>query len=227
MSKESEASTSRPIKEKIIRRARDSSFSVDSGEEELNGLDTDEEEEFLKKEFLKEYDNARSDSLVAMTKGELVRKYIRMENRIDLLDKRLRKMRRRHGIDQRYPIPEEAEPEVARKIRHLREHIECLEEENRRLREENFRLRSARSEEEEKAALSCSGSSTCSSCSGSSSSSDSSSSSSSDEDNEVDNNDDPEDHVIAPDENAQDTGYDSGASGNKSKLGDVSSTSCK
>jgi len=71
-----------------ITRARESSFSIDSDEDYYYSSPEDEEE-FMSREFIKDYDNLRNDRLIDMSKSELINEYLQMEERIEALEKRL------------------------------------------------------------------------------------------------------------------------------------------
>jgi len=71
-----------------ITRARESSFSIDSDEDYYYSSPEDEEE-FMSREFIKDYDNLRNDRLIDMSKSELINEYLQMEERIESLEKRL------------------------------------------------------------------------------------------------------------------------------------------
>ena len=49
----------------------------------------EDEEEFMSREFIKDYDNLRNDRLIDMSKSELINEYLQMEERIEALEKRL------------------------------------------------------------------------------------------------------------------------------------------
>eukprot|EP00096_Caligus_rogercresseyi_P002718 TRINITY_DN14975_c0_g1_i1.p1 TRINITY_DN14975_c0_g1~~TRINITY_DN14975_c0_g1_i1.p1 ORF type:complete len:244 (+),score=41.79 TRINITY_DN14975_c0_g1_i1:69-800(+) len=159
----------------------------------------EEDESFLCKEFLKDYNTVRSDRLVAMSKAELINEYVAMESRIEILEARLAAIAEReeaikdrvHYDFSKGEVP--MSPEIAEKIRIFQKEIHSLEIENIRLRE----------------------ASRASSDSSSSSSSSSSSGSSSSED-------ESEEHISPPpsnrtksphnqEESAVDTGYESAA----------------
>merc|ERR1739836_294409 len=76
----------RPVRR--ITRARESSFSIDSDDDYYYSSPEDEEE-FLNREFIKDYDNVRNDRLVDMTKTDLINEYLQMEQKIEALEKRL------------------------------------------------------------------------------------------------------------------------------------------
>lgn len=76
----------RPLRR--ITRARESSFSIDSDEDYYYSSPEDEEE-FMSREFIKDYDNLRNDRLIDMSKDELINEYLQMEEKIDALEKRL------------------------------------------------------------------------------------------------------------------------------------------
>jgi len=71
-----------------ITRARESSFSIDSDEDYYYSSPEDEEE-FMSREFMKDYDNLRNDRLIDMSKTELINEYLQMEERIETLEVRL------------------------------------------------------------------------------------------------------------------------------------------
>merc|ERR1712129_666295 len=66
----------------------ESSFSIDSDEDYYYSSPEDEEE-FMSREFIKDYDNLRNDRLVDMSKSELINEYLQMEERIESLERRL------------------------------------------------------------------------------------------------------------------------------------------
>jgi len=76
----------RPLRR--ITRARESSFSIDSDEDYYYSSPEDEEE-FMSREFIKDYDNLRNDRLIDMSKDELINEYLQMEEKIEALEKRL------------------------------------------------------------------------------------------------------------------------------------------
>ena len=75
-----------------MTRARDSSFSLPSDEEFFSSSPEDEED-FVSKEFLKDYNNVRADRLVTMSKAELIAEYCQMEARVDGMEKQLERSR--------------------------------------------------------------------------------------------------------------------------------------
>merc|ERR1712179_31933 len=86
----------RPIRR--INRARDSSFSLDS-DEDFYYSSPEDEEDFVNQEFIKEYDNCRTDRLVDMSKADLIQEYLVMENRVDSLEKKLNLFRNKTNLD--------------------------------------------------------------------------------------------------------------------------------
>jgi protein HEXIM1/2 len=127
----------RPVRK--INRARDSSFSLDS-DEEFYYSSPEDEEEFVNQEFMKEYDNCRSDRLVDMPKGDLIQEYLVLENRVDSLEKRLNHCKDNTNLD----TPPDTSPEttnndlnseVSEKIKKFQRQILRLESENERLRQ--------------------------------------------------------------------------------------------
>ena len=111
----------------------------------------DDEGEFMSREFLKDYDSARSDRLVAMGKGELINEYIQMEARIDALEKRLQRSSKRKATAAAAAPSPPADPDTTERISVFQQEIHALEAENAALREETRVLREQRqSEDEEK-----------------------------------------------------------------------------
>ncbi|TRY69325.1 hypothetical protein TCAL_03231 [Tigriopus californicus] len=230
---------------KVITRARDSSFSLDSDEDYFYSSPEDEEE-FVNNEFLKEYNNARADRLVTLNKADLINEYIQMESKIDILEDRLVKARQREearksDAEAAAQLAMQITPEMMDRIRNFQKEIQALKMDNHHLRLENLSLlRQKRRQalglddelDGEESIVSSSSSisedddddeDSCSTCDSSSSSSSSESSSSDDDD--VNGGDDrvaqqaPTGyHALESspelDENAQDTGYESGQSGN-------------
>jgi len=127
----------RPIRK--INRARDSSFSLDS-DEDFYYSSPEDEEDFVNQEFIKEYDNVRTNRLVDMPKSELIQEYLLMENRVDSLEKRLNLFQNNTNLD----TPPDTSPEnetndlnsdVAERIQKFQRQIGRLESENERLRQ--------------------------------------------------------------------------------------------
>lgn len=191
----------RPIRR--INRARDSSFSLDS-DEDFYYSSPEDEEDFVNQEFIKEYDNVRTNRLVDMPKAELIQEYLLMENRVDSLEKRLNLFQNNSNID----TPPDTSPEnetnnlnsdAAERIRKFQRQIGRLESENERLRqvmreqgsipygtsavETNYEALMEGTPSDDDSVSSCS---TCNTSASSSSSSSSSSRSSSPIENEVD-----------------------------------------
>jgi len=127
----------RPMRK--INRARDSSFSLDS-DEDFYYSSPEDEEDFVNQEFIKEYDNVRTNRLVDMPKAELIQEYLLMENRVDSLEKRLTLFQNNTSLD----TPPDTSPEnetrdlnadVAERIQRFQKQIGKLESENQRLRQ--------------------------------------------------------------------------------------------
>lgn len=70
-------------------RTRDSSFSVDSEGEFYSS--PDDEEQFLIKDFVDQYESVQAERLQAMSKDELIQEYLMLESKLELLTKRQRK----------------------------------------------------------------------------------------------------------------------------------------
>ena len=125
----------RPVRK--INRARDSSFSLDS-DEDFYYSSPEDEEDFVNQEFMKAYDNARTDRLVDMSKADLIQEYLVMENRVDSLEKRLSILQNNPNLDTPPDTsPEESFPvsETTEKIKKFQRKIIRLESENESLRQ--------------------------------------------------------------------------------------------
>jgi len=190
-------------------RARDSSLSLDSDEGYFYSSPEDEEE-FVSREFSKDYENGNVDRLSRMEKGSLIHEYLGMERKVERLEKRLEEINQREAMNaltgevdyefHRGEVP--MEPETATKIKVFQAEINRLLRENKSLNFENStlkrRLRNYSS----------------SSSASSSSSSDSSSSSSSSSEDEQEIQQLLEDNIQQlledkPGGRTEDTGYES------------------
>lgn len=127
-----------------ITRARESSFSIDSDEDYYYSSPEDEEE-FMSREFIKDYDNLRNDRLIDMSKSELINEYLQMEERIEALEKRLsRQNSTNQTATENGTKPEEEEQEnisdsnskeaMADTISKFQKEIQRLESENDKLK---------------------------------------------------------------------------------------------
>eukprot|EP00095_Tigriopus_kingsejongensis_P009570 snap_masked-scaffold964_size76271-processed-gene-0.7 protein:Tk09570 transcript:snap_masked-scaffold964_size76271-processed-gene-0.7-mRNA-1 annotation:"protein hexim isoform x1" len=234
---------------RVITRARESSFSLDSDSDYYYSSPEDEEE-FVCKEFLKDYNNVRADRLVTLSKTDLINEYIQMETRIDSLEKRLARAKQREEVRKAEasaaPVEIQLTPELAEKIRIFQSDIQELKMENHGLRLENLALLRQKRRQalgldddepdgEESMVSSSSSISDEESCSSCSSSSSGDSSSSDEEEATLEEAPEPplaqgEDGLEpsppdVSDETAQDTGYESGQSGNNAGQPVVTSTS--
>lgn len=123
-------------------RARDSSFSIDS-DEELSS--SPEDEAYLWKEFSNTYEDVFAERLGTMTKLDLIKEYLQLEQRVGTLEK---KLTGGTGTDSENEVAEgemSIEPAMAEKIRIFQEEIKKLVVENEQLVEENKRLQSSSS----------------------------------------------------------------------------------
>jgi len=180
-----------------------SNFTIDNSSES--------EEDFVKKEFCKDYDSQRPVRQ-KLSKSKLIEEYMMVEKDVKLLEKRYaetnaeEQLKARLGtVDYDWSKGEVAmEPEVAEKIRIFQKEILKMAQENSLLRLENNRLVN------ENRALASSSSSSSSSSDSDSSDSSSESDSSSDEDEDI-----PEETVgdVYKDSDSEskrdDTGYES------------------
>lgn len=193
----------------VRQRARDSSFSLDT-DEEFYYSSPEDEEDFVSKEFSKDYDKGIIERLSGLGKGDLIKDYMILEKRVDTLSKRMVEVNNREELKARNgeadyefhkgEIP--MSPETAEKIRIFQAEIQKLKNDNTSLKKENYEL---------KIQLTQIKSSTTSS---SSSSSDSSSDSDSDEDIETDEGlDNMSNKSLEVSSRNDDVGYESGQSG--------------
>lgn len=174
-------------------RPRESSFSLDSDEDHYYSSPEDEEE-FVCQEFIKEYNSVRTRSLVDMSKADLIKEYLQMEQRVDNLERRVDRHR---GKQQPVSMGDDSSsttstssnsspPNVAtvvEQIKQFQREIHRLETENEKLRATNSALVQHSKQTDNKPAGQSHGAedesgsdSDCSTCSSSSSSSDSDSS---------------------------------------------------
>lgn len=130
------------------RCGRDSSFSLDSDEGYFYSSPEDEEE-FMVKEFSKDYELGAAARLDKMEKTELIREYLGMEKKVDGLEKRLEEINNRElmkaltgEVDYEFHRGEvPMEPETAEKIQVFQAEISRLLEENNALTAENAALK--------------------------------------------------------------------------------------
>ena len=166
-------------------RRTSSSFSLESDEGCFYSSPDDAadhgavNDDFMSREFSKDYDNGNVDRLSRMEKSALIQEYLGMEKKVEALEKRMEEINHCEAMKaltgevdyefHRGEIP--MEPETATKIRVFQAEISRLLRENTNLNLENTSLR--------RRLRSSASSHTCSSSSSSSSSDDESSSSSS------------------------------------------------
>lgn len=138
-------------------RARDSSFSIDS-DDDLSS--SPEDEAYLSKEFSNTYEDVHVERLGTMTKLDLIQEYLQLEQRVDVLERRLNSAQNTSsgtgdsggnggtGTDSESETAEgetPMEPAMAEKIRIFQEEIQKLVVENEQLLQENQRLQSSSS----------------------------------------------------------------------------------
>jgi len=130
-------------------RSRNSSFSFDENDDDYFYSSPDDEQEFLNKEFSKDYEKGTYDRLEQMEKDELILEYLGMEKHIESLEKRLQEVRERETMKEltgevdyqfsRGEVP--MEPDMAQKILIHQSEIRRLMKENKALHVENARLK--------------------------------------------------------------------------------------
>jgi len=202
-------------------RPRESSFSLDSDDDYYYSSPEDEEE-FVCQEFIKEYNSVRTRSLVDMSKADLIKEYLQMEQRVDNLERRVDRHR---GKQQPVSVGDDSSsttstssnsspPNVAtvvEQIKQFQREIHRLETENEKLRATNSALLHHSKQTDTKPAGSSHGAedgsgsdSDCSTCSSSSSSS-SGSSSDSGSDSESEEEENGDNKVAAAGEETNET----------------------
>jgi len=182
------------VKENIRSRTID--------EEYYNSSPTDEEEDFISKEFKKDYDIQHVNRLEKMSKEMLLNEYMIVERKNEVLEARLENIQnqeeekaKRGEADYEFHKGEvPMEPEMAQKIKVFQNEINLLKAENQRLLKENMDIKDRLRQNSESSSIS-------------SSSDSSSSSSSEDSDTESDEEDmkKQEKNTGLP----EDTGYES------------------
>ncbi|XP_023324284.1 protein HEXIM [Eurytemora carolleeae] len=133
---------------KVRKRGRDSSFSLDSDEGYFYSSPEDEEE-FMCKEFSKDYENVHMEKLEKLDKITLIHEYINMEKKVDMLEKTLEEINTREEMKaltgevdyefHRGEIP--MEPETALKIKIFQREITRLNKENFNLKKETSMMK--------------------------------------------------------------------------------------
>ena len=133
---------------RVRKRGRDSSFSLDSDEGYFYSSPEDEEE-FMCKEFSKDYENVHLEKLERLDKISLIQEYLNMEKKVDHLEKTLEEINTREEMKaltgevdyefHRGEIP--MEPETALKIKIFQREISRLNKENLILRKENTMMK--------------------------------------------------------------------------------------
>jgi len=129
-------------------RSRNSSFSMGS-DEDYYYSSPDDEDEFLTKEFSKDYERSNVDRLENMKKDEIILEYLGREKQVEALEKRLEEIQDRETTKEltgevdyefsRGEVP--MEPETAQKIKVFQAEIRRLMRENKNLHLENARLK--------------------------------------------------------------------------------------
>jgi len=132
----------------VRKRGRDSSFSLDSDEGYFYSS-PDDEEEFICKEFSKDYERGNVDRLERMEKSSLIHEYLGLEKKLENLEKKLDEINTRETMKAmsgevdydflRGEVP--MEPETAEKIKVFQTEIKKLMRDNKNLAGENAILK--------------------------------------------------------------------------------------
>ncbi|KAK9509488.1 hypothetical protein O3M35_006796 [Rhynocoris fuscipes] len=131
-------------------RVRDSSFTSADSDDDFFYSSPEDEEEFLTKEFSNAYQDLHVESLTSMSKAELIQQVLHLEEKVDLLQKRLgdKMDDEGEGDKSRSDISDKAkyfQAEISKLIMANEE----LKFENAKLREQNSRCLSESSEDSE------------------------------------------------------------------------------
>lgn len=122
-------------------RARDPSFTSVDSEEDYFYSSPEDEEEFLTKEFSNTYEDLHVEALAAMTKAQLIQQVLQLEEKVDVLEKKLgSKCKTQNNISE-VSASDESDDKELEKLKHFQSEIAKLVLENEKLQIENDRLR--------------------------------------------------------------------------------------
>lgn len=187
-----------------------------------NDNSSESEDDFGKKEFVKDYDNQRPIRQ-KLSKSKLIEEYMTVEKDVKILEKKYEESKAEDQLKERLQPTEwtKVEPETAKKIKIFQNEVLKMIQENRLLRLENSRL------VKENRALASSSTSSSSSSSSESSGSSSSDSSSEDEVEETDNMEDREggDRDAFKDSDSESKRDDTGYESDRSAISDLVTSS--
>lgn len=134
-----------PYIQEEVRHGKDPSTSCDSSEDYES---TDEEKNFIAREFSETYDNIHAERLQSMPKESLIKEYIELESKLERAETKLKEkdnLRYVHkkssdGSNEHYSVSSEEEVMDCEK-RILRDELQRLLAENERLKAENEKLK--------------------------------------------------------------------------------------
>lgn len=113
-------------------RTRDSSFSIDSGDDDFFYSSPEDEEEFLTKEFSLEYQDLHVERLNSLSKADIIHDYLMLENKYEKSVGELRKLKADSGRDTDASSRSEVD---------IGEQLRLAQLENRRLKAELDKLK--------------------------------------------------------------------------------------
>ncbi|XP_076332447.1 protein HEXIM1-like [Tachypleus tridentatus] len=130
----------------VINNGHRNSHHDYSGDSDEFYNSPEDEDVFLQKQFSEVYDDIHAECLNSMSKNELIREYMQLEDRVEALELELKDVKAESislesVSDSEAQTLEVNEREQLEKIRIFREEIKQLTEENMLLRKENERMK--------------------------------------------------------------------------------------
>ena len=129
-------------------RPRVASCSMDDSDfDDYNESPEDEiyEQEFFKKDFTEAYEQVHAENLHSMSKGELVHEFMRLEERVEDMEKQLREKGHENGLARQTSLDELSlkcdQNNSSTSDNEVDEELRRLQQENERLAQENSELK--------------------------------------------------------------------------------------